>query len=146
MIAKIHNSSEITTLKQMMQQRGVSARTTNREVREGKLPPFTYGGKGSHHQGWHKSVLEAHALQRYSSQVQNVCGIGKVGGNEVPVNSESGINPGMSEHLTNPLKGNGRLGGQQRVSKEMPQHMRSASSHADMAAAFADTIKNGFPV
>ena len=57
------------TQKELAEQMGVSEKTVNELIRKGDLPDYSYGNKESRKKGWHTSVLEKHALERYDKSL-----------------------------------------------------------------------------
>lgn len=67
------DSKIIITMPELMQQMDVSDKTIHRMIEDGDLPDFTYGSRASKKKGWHSSVLELHAINKYnqSQSIQN---------------------------------------------------------------------------
>jgi excisionase family DNA binding protein len=65
------------TQKELAEQMGVSEKTLNELIRKGDLPDYSYGNRESRKKGWHTSVLEKHALERYdrSLSIKNASNI-----------------------------------------------------------------------
>ncbi len=55
----------VITMNEMQEQLDVSAKTIHKMIRKGDLPEFTYGSGYDRKKGWHKAVLEQHALDKY---------------------------------------------------------------------------------
>ena len=73
MNANHYDNRIIITMQEMMEQLDVSDKTLHRLIEEGELPDFTYGSKWSRKKGWHKAVLERHAMEKYerSTSIKN---------------------------------------------------------------------------
>jgi hypothetical protein len=91
----------IITQKELAQQMEVSEKTLNELIRKGDLPDYTYGGRESRKKGWHTSVLEKHALERYdkSISIKNASNI-QVGRDNMTVMPLSRHNAFMTEQKT----------------------------------------------
>lgn len=53
------------TLEQLADELGASEDTVKRLVDKGDLPHYSYGSNTTKKKGWHRSVLEAHAIDRW---------------------------------------------------------------------------------
>ena len=82
--------SDFTTEEMFMSAAGIGDRkTVRRMIAVGELPPFTYGSsRAAKKKGWHKMVLQQHALRRY----EKVCSSCQVVGQEVDINFLRGLN------------------------------------------------------
>ena len=107
---------------ELMEQMNISDKTIHRMIEEGDLPDFSYGSKNSKKKGWHTSVLEKHALERYdkSLSIKNASNI-QVGTDDVTVMPLSGRNTFMTAQKTDL---DNRNTSQKKLSgKKMPKSM-----------------------
>jgi hypothetical protein len=95
------------TKKELMEQMDISDKTLYELIRKGDLPDYSYGDKDSRKKGWHTSVLEKHALERYerSLSIKNASNI-EVGREDMTVMPLRGRNAFMTAEKTNFDNGN----------------------------------------
>jgi regulator of RNase E activity RraB len=98
----------VVTVESLMGQFSCTRKTIVRMIHDGDLPPFTYGKTSSHKAGWHKDVLDKHALDKYTS-TKNVSNTSEVRSENVAVmmlGSRNALMPKNSRHLDdrNPSK------------------------------------------
>ena len=91
------------TMPEMMEQLDVSDKTIHEMIERGDLPDFSYGSKNSKKKGWHITILEKHATERYeqSQSIQNARHIGQVRTEDVGVTLFRGRHTGVSQNSTN---------------------------------------------
>lgn len=97
-------------------------KTVNELIRKGDLPDYSYGNRESRKKGWHTSVLEKHALERYdkSLSIKNASNI-QVGTDNVTVMPLSRHNTFMAAEKADLDDGNPS---QKKLSrKKMPESM-----------------------
>lgn len=90
------------TMPEMMEQLDISDKTIHRMIEEGDLPSFSYGSKNSKKKGWHTTILERHATERYeqSQSIQNARHIGQVGTEDMGVSLFRGRHAGVTKNST----------------------------------------------
>jgi len=126
------------TMQELMEQMDVSDKTLHRMIEEGELPDFTYGSKWSKKKGWHATVLECHAMEKYehSRSVQNACHASQVSGQDVAVNLLSDRDRSVSQQQRN--LDDGHPTEQQGGSKVMPKGVGTAPCQSRVAAGFTN--------
>ena len=130
------NNKIIITMQEMMEQMDISDKTLHRMIEVGDLPEFTYGSKWSRKKGWHKAVLERHAMKKYeqSESLKNACNPSQITAEDVTVVPFSRSHRSMSKKLAdldNRNSSKKKLSG-----KKVPKSMRSSSKNSRVAAGF----------
>ncbi len=92
------DSKIIITMPELMEQMDVSDKTVHRMIEDGELPNFTYGSRNSKKKGWHSSVLELHAINKYNSSqsIKHACNTRNVIAEDVGITLFRGRNRSMS--------------------------------------------------
>jgi len=128
----------IITMPDMMEQMDISDKTIHRMIEEGELPDFTYGSRFSKKKGWHSSVLERHAMEKYekSQSIKNACNTSQILTEDVTVMSLSNSHRAMTKQSTNL---DDRDSFEQKLScKKMPKCMRSSTRQSRVATGFTN--------
>jgi len=128
------------SMQEMMEQLDVSDKTLHRLIEEGELPDFTYGSKWAKKKGWHKAVLERHAMEKYerSKSIQNACNPSQIATENVtvvPLRRRHQRMPAQGTDFDNRYSSEQQLGGE-KVSKSMG----SPSRKSRIAAGFPDHL------
>ena len=133
-----YGSKIIITMKDIMEQMGISDKTLHRMIEEGDLPDFTYGSKWSKRKGWHTAVLERHAMEKYeqSNSLKNVCNSRQITAEDVAVVPLGNRDRTVPEQHTDLDNRNSPK--QKRSSKKMSGGMRPSASKSRIAAGFTN--------
>ena len=108
----------VISKEQWMKDAGVSEKQFEALMKNGDLPPFSYGFLGSRFKGWHVAVLERHALIRLH---QNIGDSSQVGIENVSVVSLRDRHRTVTKQCTNLDDRNARK--QQLRRKKVPKSM-----------------------
>jgi hypothetical protein len=131
-----YDNKIFVSMQEMMSQLDVSDKTLHKLIEEGELPDFTYGSKWAKKKGWHKAVLERHAMEKYekSQSIQHACNPGEVTTENVA------IMPLRRRHQRMPTQcrdlNNGHPLEQQLSGKEVSHGMGTPSRKSRIAAGF----------
>ena len=131
----MNDNKIIVTMQEMMEQMNISDKTLHRLIEIGDLPDFSYGSKWARKKGWHKAVLEIHAIKKYeqSQSLKNACNARNITTEDVAVVPLSRGNRAVCKKHTD--LDNWNSSKKKLSSKKVTKRVRS-SSNSRVAAGF----------
>ena len=125
----------IVTEEEFCQSMSICHKTVLRMIADGELPDFTYGNHGRV-RGWHKIVLDTHAIKKHHS-TENIGDASEVGVDDMGVMPLSGTDVCMPQNLRDNRNRNTLK--QKLGCKGMPERMNRTVVKSSVANGFRYT-------